>query len=498
MRIDLEMIKKIEAYLTGTMDPAELKAFEQELNTNIELRNAVEQQRNLMKAMEKTFVRNAAKNAGKKVRMYKLLKISGIVVLSVSIILTVILLVFNGNDKGLNESRNRGEGGDGPTSTEVIGGLLPLQNFTIDPMKDVTLTCMKGTKVFIPDSTFVDELGNIVNGPIEIEVKECLDKYDMVIGNMATLTNGSILESGGMIYINATSNGKQLGVSSNKELTIEVPTVSTLPGMQLFAAEKTKDGINWVNPRSLKGIENPTDSTSTTAEIQSDEADVAIKKNDWPKMILSDKNGFTWSLISYMNSTHYNDSVNRITPIVLDYMQEGHVDDFVRDTTITLSGMQVRFYILMVDGLLVNNDINDKGEGKITNLRGINSFQEDRVATYVYTTKKLGWANIDRLLDDPRIAPVDMIVEVPSNNDFYNVTTSMVFDYKEIYLPGYQTKDGKFSYSHGDYEKMELPVGENATLIAIGYKNGSPFLCIQKITIAKSQNVVLPLKPVMN
>jgi hypothetical protein len=94
MRIDLEMIKKIEAYLTATMDAKDLLAFEQEISTNPELKNAVEQQRNLMKVMEKTFVENKAHRARKIYTRNVILKRLLILMIILMILVPVGLVVF--------------------------------------------------------------------------------------------------------------------------------------------------------------------------------------------------------------------------------------------------------------------------------------------------------------------------------------------------------------------------------------------------------------------
>jgi hypothetical protein len=74
----------------------------------------------------------------------------------------------------------------------------------------------------------------------------------MVLGNMTTTTNGQFLESGGMVYINATSNSGQLAIAEDKSIGVEMPSDSILDDMQLFEGVETDKGIDWQNPISIE------------------------------------------------------------------------------------------------------------------------------------------------------------------------------------------------------------------------------------------------------
>ncbi len=119
--------------------------------------------------------------------------------------------------------------------------------------------------------------------------------------------------------------------------------------------------------------------------------------------------------------------------------------------------------------------------------KGTNSYLEDNRTNYIFTLKNLGWANIDRLYNDPRTKEVELITNIENHADFKLVYVTMVT--QRMYLPGYQKKDDTFSFSHGDYEKQQLPVGETATIIATAYKEDKPFFAIRTITIKEKQSV---------
>ncbi len=108
-----------------------------------------------------------------------------------------------------------------------------------------------------------------------------------------------------------------------------------------------------------------------------------------------------------------------------------------------------------------------------------NAFLEDINQKYVFELFNLGWANIDRLLDDERTEFVDLTTSISNYQEFGQVYITMVFTSKSIYLPGYQKKDMTFSFTHGDYEETRLPIGEDAIIIATSSKKGIPYIDIK-------------------
>ena len=106
--------------------------------------------------------------------------------------------------------------------------------------------------------------------------------------------------------------------------------------------------------------------------------------------------------------------------------------------------------------------------------------------------KNLGWANIDRLYSDPRTEEVELLANISNESDFNFIYTTMVT--QSMYLPGYQKKDESFSFTHGDYESTQLPIGETATIIATACKDDKTYFGYQTIEIKKKQDVKIELK----
>lgn len=150
---------------------------------------------------------------------------------------------------------------DTTSATKVFSeNNISTQAFTINSEKDTTIKGKSGTTLRIRKNTFVDSSGQIVKGPIEIELKEALDMSDIILGNLTTTYNGNFLESGGMIYTNASSNGSQLKIADGKEIGVVVPSDSTKERMMLFEGIQDSNGINWDNPVAIKNAIKPNES----------------------------------------------------------------------------------------------------------------------------------------------------------------------------------------------------------------------------------------------
>jgi hypothetical protein len=136
----------------------------------------------------------------------------------------------------------------------------------------------------------------------------------------------------------------------------------------------------------------------------------------------------------------------------------------------------------------------NRNRSTTADVKGSNQFKVDPAANYIFQVKELGWANIDRLMYDKGARPVDIITRV-DNKDVGEVYISMVVKSRGMYLPGYEMKNGTYGFSHGDHEKMQLPVGVKATILATAYADGKPYVSVQDIVIAEKLNVDLHLEP---
>lgn len=135
-------------------------------------------------------------------------------------------------------------------SAAVFETLEPSKNETFFVQNDEpqAIELSKGTKIYIPDNAFVlAETGELVTGEVKIEAKEVQSISECLKRGVTTMSNAGLLESGGMLYVGATYEGKKCNLQKGKELDVEMPTWGEKKqGMKLFSGEKNADGkIEW-------------------------------------------------------------------------------------------------------------------------------------------------------------------------------------------------------------------------------------------------------------
>ncbi|MBP6827180.1 MAG: hypothetical protein KA165_11530 [Saprospiraceae bacterium] len=347
-------------------------------------------------------------------------------------------------------------------------GHLPVQTFTLYPQTDTVLTSAKGVIIKIRKNTFADSAGKPVTGPVQITFKEALTACDMVLANLTTTFEGQPLESGGMVYIDARSGNEALQIASGKAIGFAVPADSVRTGMSVFRGISDSAGIRWVDPVAIEP-----------------EKKKRQEPAEEPPVVREQKSNIMYSVDGFINPNTIpealEDSISAIA-----WSGEGLIIE--RDTVFQIGAYKVHFY--KKDTLFTSVTVTYSE----TPVKGHNSFTEDRNTGYIFSVKKLGWANIDRLFEDPRTKEVEIVTSVENQADFKLVYVSMVFDKQKMYLPGYQKADDTYSFTHGDFEKPRLPVGETATIIATAYKNDRPFVAIRKITLADKQSLSFRLE----
>lgn len=135
--------------------------------------------------------------------------------------------------------------------------------FTPSLLESVSIKGKEGTIITFPPACLVDENGNPVTSPVQLELKECYSLKDMLFANLSTTSNDMILQTGGMVYLDATCNGKPLHLMATQPIMIEMPTKEKKEDMELFYGEKRPASgvMNWrvANTKKRKSIENKED-----------------------------------------------------------------------------------------------------------------------------------------------------------------------------------------------------------------------------------------------
>lgn len=135
---------------------------------------------------------------------------------------------------------------ESPLDSVYLGIRPAIQKYSIEPTKTQKVASTNGTEVLIPANSFIDGFGNVVTGNVVIEIIEAVELTDFLTCNLQTLSNGKVLESAGMLFIDAKSNGQSLRLAEGQKISVSMPMMKAEPGFQMFTGTKDEQGnINW-------------------------------------------------------------------------------------------------------------------------------------------------------------------------------------------------------------------------------------------------------------
>jgi len=119
------------------------------------------------------------------------------------------------------------------------------------------ITASKGTRFYFPGNSFVDNLGNVVNGQVDIEIKEIFSKGDMILSNKFPIGEYGLLKSGGQLYISVKQNGAKLQFGNGNYAMVDVQITDTIQWMGLFngnTGDPNAANLIWTaDPDSING-----------------------------------------------------------------------------------------------------------------------------------------------------------------------------------------------------------------------------------------------------
>lgn len=293
MRKELENIELFDLYNSGKMSPSDSAAFEQKLNANPQMASDFAAYKELMVAYHRSAMSSAIQSHTAATASHLLWKKIGVIAgIATSLVVGYLLLsnytappenlyasedvttpieevsVIDLTDLPVDtacetpEVLDKTGSGNSKKSTStdlsqeapvVFGGLdmwtQPETNsFTLDLKENEVLQGDEGTIVLVEPESFLDENGEIVEGPVKLELAEFLTVDKMILANLTTMSNGTNLETDGMIHLKASKNGKELKINPKKPLQISIPTDELKADMLVFDGEVTNGNINWVDP----------------------------------------------------------------------------------------------------------------------------------------------------------------------------------------------------------------------------------------------------------
>lgn len=300
MRKELQEIESIENYLLGKMSDKEVSDFEKNIKIDSDLKEKVELQKSIIVGLERIGLKNEMAKAKQMLFLKKVASWIGLGILVTAIIVGGVLylrketikdselmehdtfsksnlkitkadsideskadtsLIENIKSDSPSESKLQQKQSDRSIDSSIEtwrdspnDAKLPtkeFQYFKINPTKANTIKGSEGTIIKFKANCFDTESDEIVT----VKLKEFYKMSDIVFANLTTQTNsGELLETGGMVYIEAIQANKKLELKHDKPIELRFPTKNKKDGMKTFLGEKNKNG-NVLWKEEVKGAE---------------------------------------------------------------------------------------------------------------------------------------------------------------------------------------------------------------------------------------------------
>lgn len=397
---------------------------------------------------------------------------------------------------------------------------FPTIDFGLNPNRDTTFFGPQGTRIFIEAGTFQLADGSPATDSITVQLKEFYDKSDIVLGNLSTRSGDQLLETAGMIYLDAKSKGQKLEIKPGKQVVVHFPKKEDdYQEMNLFYADDTAGDSsvsNWEidtvklfkKTLSLAGYgwwyPDVDDSTSYDFKPRNfvdtgyywnpldfyvrsfDFSEATIKalekssnRNDYPYFDDWNGSGVECELVVSEKGYIKNIKINTNIP---SYARK-EILRFLRGLPRLESGKNKYGDIIERRGLLLIRSgdivpIYKTSEGYVKSFdqkykqfekSPIQSMDDAELNYYVFSITKLGWINCDRFYEVQE--KVDVLAEIQVSP---NTKLMMAFgDIDAVLAP---------DIANGKYVFPNVPIGRPVTIIGIKNENGKFKTAFQQTT----------------
>lgn len=417
------------------------------------------------------------------------------------------------------------------------------ETFSISADVDTVIKGAKGTEILVRKNCFVDKNGNAVTEPVVIELKEFYSMEDFIFNSMHSTSKGKLLETGGMFHITASADGNEVFLREGQSLSIKIPTEEVKEGMQYFKGIETDYGLDWVasgnsnndfnciltSTRRIVVYETKTGERFTENSYLSSkygalkpkckECDSYFKRtikfpvNENQERVSGPVNaaitlGKDGSVIS-LNVK----GPNRITEKVVEDAIQSYSswtppisNGELQPTVIRLSfrfeyNYQIGKFEVVHPDYAYQFDIVDEEnylsaeaelkehlkkrqqfESEMNQESGqtVKNFYKNQASNYILEATQLGFINCDRFSQYPRSNLTNITVKADGNNP----DIKLIFKNIRSVMQGY-------SKGNGEYQFVNIPVGEPITILGIKDENGSPQFAFKKTKIERAGEVDL-------
>ncbi|MDB5257349.1 MAG: cytochrome c, mono- and diheme variant family protein [Chitinophagaceae bacterium] len=411
----------------------------------------------------------------------------------------------------------------------------PALTFSINNTKDTVLLGEMGTTLIIPKDIFCDSNGSAITN-VKIELVEALTVDDMIRNGLSTVSNSKILETDGMIFINALGMANEhLKIIEGKELFIETISLNNVPNIEIFNGNFNDNQIiDWGNSRAvnkyltlvpLKYLDFYPDGFTSEDELSPQAEEKLESDSSMEHFHHSSYCGIPINLVESLANKEFENTLvsTKEFEIRMQYIHKSCSEELLK---LYLSNIDLNLW--EIDSLafeMLKKTGNKQAESfavfkteKKTKVKDIqlkdkiyssflaSTFDNNeqikkrnelrRITTNSFSTTKLGWINCDRFMNEPSATPLKLEI-IASNIDKSKLCkTYLVFQSHNSILDLSRYDNGIFHVGFANESIMELPKGEKVLIVSISNDGEKPLFSIQHFILGQAEQVKMILKPV--
>ena len=128
-------------------------------------------------------------------------------------------------------------------------GLPPAQQLEVRPGRDTVVVGPQGTQILLPARIWNLPAADS-NAVVRLALQEFYTAADMLLAGLSTTSGPNLLETGGMLRLTATANGRPVQLRPDRYLHLRMPTKKAKADMQLFEgmAIGPQQAVDWQLP----------------------------------------------------------------------------------------------------------------------------------------------------------------------------------------------------------------------------------------------------------
>ena len=333
---------------------------------------------------------------------------------------------------------------------------------------------------------------------VKIDVKECSRTSDIVLADLATTSDNKLLETGGMLLIEATSENKKLTLKDNTSIKVMFPVNDNNKDMKIFNGSRGPKGdVVWKLAKQPENLNKTRIYFLPDIPVAGSGVNSFLKKNiSYPQLaiekeiqgcvfigcIVTEKGKIEDPRVLQGIGFGCDEEALRVVKLITGLIPAKQKGKFVR----SLCTIPVTFELPGRDlGDNMHPDFTNKLLKKFDDYKDriISKDNKEELDYYVFNSDQLGWINCDRFYDvEDR---TNLIVNQKPADD---LQVKIVFDNIKSIMNG---APGPNSYTFSD-----IPVGEDITIIGLKIQDNQPQLAYKKTKIIKDMAVDLDFKPI--